>query len=155
MAQYKLKQLTIVNGNPYHAGVYEEEYLPDAIKNDPNLIEQPDQNVTLPDYQSLQTQSIEIGAATPNSEQISYSGQPAKVITEEKKSKTSPVAINTATAEEIAALDGVSLANAQKIVEERAKSEFTDFADLDKRVALKGNRKWESFGDRLILKSDA
>jgi DNA uptake protein ComE-like DNA-binding protein len=154
MAQIKLKRLTIVNGNPYHAGIYEENYLPDSIKKDPSLIEEIDQDISTPDYQNtLKTQSIDIGSAKPNSEKISFSGEPAKVMTEERVNKEK-IDINTATVDQLASLDGVTVANAQKIVEEREKAKFTEIADLDKRVALKGSRKWESLSDRIILSTN-
>lgn len=57
--------------------------------------------------------------------------------------------VNTATTDELASLDGVTLPTARQVVEEREKKKFVDFEDMDKRVTLKGNRKWEGFSDRL------
>lgn len=154
MAKIKLKRLTIVNGNPYHAGVYEENYLPDSIKNDPSLVESQGDNVLQPDYQNtLKTQSINIGGDKPNAEQISFKGETPKVIQEEVENPPS-IEINTATVDQIASLKGVSLSVAQKVVEEREKQKFSDYSDLDNRVALKGNQKWKSHSDRVTLTTD-
>lgn len=160
MAQIKLKRLTIVNGNPYHAGVYEENYLPDSIKNDPSLVEDLDDSVSTPDYQNtLKKQSINIGGDKPNAEQISFKGETPKVINDDKKRIISDegvpsVVINTATVDQLVSLDGVTVSIAQKIVEEREKEKFSDYSDLDKRAGLKGNRKWESLSDRVTLSAD-
>lgn len=59
--------------------------------------------------------------------------------------------INSATVDELGSLDSITVTTANKVVEERLKKPFADFEDLDKRVPLKGNRKWESFSDRLSL----
>lgn len=150
MAQVKLKRLTIINGNPYHAGVYDENYLPESIKNDLTLVENLDEVSNTPNYQNtLRKQEINIGGEKPSAEQISFKGETPKVIEQDNKSNS--IKINTATVDEIASLNGVTVVNAQKVVEEREKEKFSDYSDLDTRVSLKGSRKWESFSDRITF----
>ncbi len=59
--------------------------------------------------------------------------------------------INTATAEEIAVLDGVSLEKATKVVELRQEKQFGDCNDLDARVKLAFGRKWQTYNDKICF----
>lgn len=160
MAKVRLKRLAIEEGNSYHAGVYEANYLPPSILNDPDLIENLEGKITTPNFNNaLKTEEITIGTDKPNSQEITFKGEPAKIIdsgSQEKNPPTqadeaTPLNINKATVDDLAAIDGVTLVNAQKAIEERGKTKFKDFADLDKRVSLRGNRKWESMQDKITI----
>lgn len=157
----KLKTLTQIGSDIYHEGTYDEAYLPFVIRNDPSLVSEvgkPEGEVT--EFKSsLKTQKIEIGSAQSN-EKTSFKTKPPVVIEdpktkEEDKENTEPPIYdpNQATIEELESVDGITVNTAQKVIEERVKKKFVDFADLDKRVPLKGNRKWEIFGDRLSINS--
>ncbi|MDJ0594423.1 MAG: helix-hairpin-helix domain-containing protein [Pleurocapsa sp. MO_226.B13] len=150
MVQIKLKRFTAYKGNAYYAGVYRDIDLPEAIRNNPDLVIRSSEGVDLatPNYHnSLKEQKVKVGGSTPNQKKDNYN-PPKPVILEEEKEKLN---IATATVDQLAAIDGITMSTAQKVLEEREKGEFGDYADLDKRVPLKGNRKWENFSDRISL----
>ncbi|MDR6873413.1 competence protein ComEA [Bosea sp. BE125] len=64
--------------------------------------------------------------------------QPAKPIAAQP-AQTKKININTATAAELDTLKGIGEARSKKIIEERAKTKFKDFADLVKRNVLPAN----------------
>lgn len=150
--QLRLKNLTKIGSNIYYAGVYDADYLPPAIRNDSNLVEEIDNSsIEISEFKnSLKTQKINIGSAQTNSEKTSFKTEPVVELPEtNEESSKQEYNINQATVDELANLDGITVSTAQKIIEERNVKEFVDFADLDKRVSLKGNRKWENLSDRL------
>lgn len=53
------------------------------------------------------------------------------------------VKINSASLEELTALKFVAEKTASLVIKEREKSHFTNYIDLNKRVPLRGRRKWE------------
>jgi competence protein ComEA len=67
--------------------------------------------------------------------------QPAKpaVPTAAQPAQTQKININTATAAELDTLKGIGEARSKKIIEERGKAKFKDFADLVKRGTLPSN----------------
>ena len=67
--------------------------------------------------------------------------QPAKPVvpTATQPAQTKKININTATAAELDTLKGIGEARSKKIIEERAKTKFKDFADLVKRNVLPAN----------------
>lgn len=70
--------------------------------------------------------------ATPATKPATPAAQPAA--TQAKK-----ININTATAAELDSLKGIGEARSKKIIEERGKAKFKDFADLVKRGTLPAN----------------
>ena len=114
MAKVRLKRLAIEEGNSYHAGVYEANYLPPSILNDPDLIENLEGKITTPNFNNaLKTEEITIGTDKPNSQEITFKGEPAKIIdsgSQEKNPPTqadeaTPLNINKATVDDLAAID--------------------------------------------------
>ncbi len=67
--------------------------------------------------------------------------QPAKPVvpTATQPAQIKKININTATAAELDTLKGIGEARSKKIIEERAKTKFKDFADLVKRNVLPSN----------------
>jgi competence protein ComEA len=67
--------------------------------------------------------------------------QPAKPAapTAAQPAQAKKININTATAAELDTLKGIGEARSKKIIEERAKTKFKDFADLVKRNVLPSN----------------
>lgn len=163
MEKYKVHQLVRYKGNPIFAGVYNANELPDVIKNNPNLATKVTTDaIATANYQAaIKSQNIYVGAKGGMQGQESFNPKPAvdidaedKKKTEENKKKEKVVVsavVNTSTIDELSAIDGITMATAQDIVVEREKTKFVDFDDLDKRVALKGGRKWASFSDRLKI----
>lgn len=79
-----------------------------------------------------QTATQPAPAAKPTAPVTAPAAQPAA--TQAKK-----ISINTATAAELDTLKGIGEARAKKIIEERGKAKFKDFADLVKRGTLPSN----------------
>lgn len=79
-----------------------------------------------------QTATQPAPAAKPTAPVTAPAAQPAA--TQAKK-----ININTATAAELDTLKGIGEARAKKIIEERGKAKFKDFADLVKRGTLPSN----------------
>lgn len=67
--------------------------------------------------------------------------QPARPVTPTatQPAQVKKININTATAAELDTLKGIGDARAKKIIEERGKAKFKDFADLVKRSVLPSN----------------
>lgn len=165
----RLKRIATYKGNPYYAGIYISIELPEAILKDPELVVAVDSNEELgkSDYnQSLTEKKIKFGASESNLTKQSHKNQPPKIIVDppeekspsakptestDKEEKTKVVDINTVAIDDLSILDGITASTAQKVAEERQKNLFVDFADLDKRVPLKGGRKWSSFSDRITI----
>lgn len=63
----------------------------------------------------------------------------APAATQAPATQTKKININTATAAELDTLKGIGEARAKKIIEERGKAKFKDFADLVKRGTLPAN----------------
>ncbi|MDX3808522.1 ComEA family DNA-binding protein [Bosea thiooxidans] len=63
----------------------------------------------------------------------------APAATQAPATQTKKININTATAAELDTLKGIGEARAKKIIEERSKAKFKDFADLVKRGTLPAN----------------
>lgn len=63
----------------------------------------------------------------------------APAATQAPTTQTKKININTATAAELDTLKGIGEARAKKIIEERSKAKFKDFADLVKRGTLPSN----------------
>lgn len=79
-----------------------------------------------------QTATQPAPAAKPTAPVTAPAAQPAA--TQAKK-----ININTATAAELDTLKGIGEARSKKIIEERGKAKFKDFADLVKRGTLPSN----------------
>ena len=145
----RLTKLTTVRGNPYHAGVYEEGYLPEAILQTPGLVVEPEATAKSPEYQNaLKKQSVSIGAANPSSQRSSFKAEKPVEIPEDKvagsveKPPGVKININQATADQISDLDGITVAIAGKVIEAREKAPFTGLEDLKQKVPLKGSKDW-------------
>ncbi|WP_089174665.1 DUF655 domain-containing protein [Bosea sp. AS-1] len=63
----------------------------------------------------------------------------AKPAAQPSAAQAKKININTATAAELDTLKGIGEARAKKIIEERGKAKFKDFADLVKRGTLPAN----------------
>lgn len=150
--KYKVHQLIKLGNNPIFAGTYDEAELPESIKNNPKLCTLIDGNSppTANYAASITTQNITLGTKEPLQKQESFKPKPPVEIDPEKDKTTLVVFdVNEATIEELSSLDGITVQTAQEVVTQREKTKFVDLADLDKRVPLKGNRKWSNFSDRL------
>lgn len=65
---------------------------------------------------------------------------------EPEQNSPTQVQINYITKTAIVDLKYIGHKTAEKVVSERSKSPFVSYADLDERVPLSGNRKWETVG---------
>ncbi|CAH1675662.1 Helix-hairpin-helix protein [Hyphomicrobiales bacterium] len=65
--------------------------------------------------------------------------KPATPAATQPAAQAKKININTATAAELDTLKGIGEARAKKIIEERSKAKFKDFADLVKRGTLPSN----------------
>lgn len=161
MDRYKVHQLIKFNGNPIFAGIYDAVELPDRIKENKNLCTKLDENAPkTANYQAgTVTQNVTVGTKSGITGVESFDPKPAVDIdqntqpVETAKSVTS-INPNTASLDELADLDGITVTTAQKVIEERSKEKFVDLDDLDKRVPLKGSRKWSKFSDRLKFNTE-
>jgi competence protein ComEA len=88
-----------------------------------------------------QTPATPAAPAKPAAPVAAPAAQPAKPATPvaAQPAQTTKVNINTATAAELDTLKGIGEARAKKIIEERGKAKFKDFADLQKRNVLPAN----------------
>ncbi|MFN6560042.1 MAG: hypothetical protein RMY28_009560 [Nostoc sp. ChiSLP01] len=139
-----LKKHAIYSGNFYHPREYKPGELPLALLTEEYVTQgSPEIPTFSPFAGSFEETKVIIGAETPNNEQTTYGTTTVVVPTR--------IQINDATIEAIAALDGISLSVAKKVVEERVKTFFTSLEDLKTRVPLAKNLKWESFSDKLLF----
>lgn len=142
-----LKKHALVRGNFYHPREYNPGELPSELLVEEYVLQNPPEVPTFSPFAgAFEETNIKIGIETPTSEQTSY-GTTVIVppVTPER------IQINNATIEAIAALDGISLPVAKKVVEERVKTPFANLDDLKTRVPLAKNLKWESFSDKLLF----
>ena len=173
MGKVKLTKLTIVKGNTYHIGVYDQEYLPAEILKSPGLVTELDATNINPNHKNaIKKQVVNIGSPKDNSQKSSYqtvkpveikldgenSGikKPEETSSARQRRSGSPhvvredtssetVNINTATVDMLSSLDGITVATANKVIEVRQKTPFVDLQDLTKKVPLKGTKKWDKF----------
>ena len=158
--KYKVHQLIRLHGNPIFAGVYDASELPDSIKQNAALCTKIDpQTPPTANYKSgITTQEITVGTKTPTQGKESFTPKkPIDIDAQEKekaeqnKDKVSILNINTATVDQLSSIDGITVSTAQEVIAEREKTKFASFQDLDKRVSLKGNRKWSTYSDRITV----
>ena len=77
--------------------------------------------------------------ATAPAPAVAQPARPAVPAAAQPAAAVKKVNINTATAAELDTLKGIGPARAKKIIDERAKTKFKDFADLVKRDVLPSN----------------
>lgn len=151
MAKVRLTKLTIIKGNPYHSGVYDDKYLPSEIIKTPGLVTQLDAASSItPNHQNaIKKQAITIGTPKDNAQKSSYKTVKPVELELEKSGETPKVVettnVNTATVDQISNLDGITMATANLVIKAREEKPFADLKDLSDRVQLKGNKKWDKF----------
>jgi len=158
MSKVRLKKFTRCNGNAYHIGTYDREYLPPQILNTPGLVAELDEKPSItPNYkENLKAETVTMGTSSPAQKNTTYTTpENVDLDKEEAKSNTESVSkldINKSTVDELSGVDGVTVSTAKSIVDQREKNPFKDYADLDKRLPLRGKKKWESLSDRIEIK---
>lgn len=142
-----LKRLYFENGNAYHPGWYEPNYLPSGCLVEGLVSQQGLSVAEKPNYQNAMVkQEVSLAADSQASQKATFEGE--KPIVEIPKNKK--IKINQATVEQLSGLPNIGIATANKIVESRDKSAFTDLEDLKKRIELnRGN--WDELSERLIF----
>ncbi|MGX5734500.1 ComEA family DNA-binding protein [Bosea thiooxidans] len=80
-----------------------------------------------------------VTAPTAPATQAAPAAKPATPAAQPAAAQTKKININTATAAELDTLKGIGEARSKKIIEERGKAKFKDFADLVKRGTLPSN----------------
>lgn len=141
-----LKKHAVYSGNFYHPREYNPGELPAALLSEEYVTQgSPEIPTFSPFAGSFEETKVIIGAETPNNELTSYGTSTVIVPT-----SVARIQINGATIEAIAALEGISITAAKKVVEERVKSPFTSLDDLKTRVQL-AKFNWEVFADKLLF----
>ena len=139
-----LKKHALCNGTFYHPREYQPGELPPALLSPEYVTQGSPLVVTFDPFAgTFETTNITISVETPNNEKTTY-GTSTVIV------PASRIQINEATIEAIAALDGISITAAKKLVEERVKAPFISLDDLKVRVPL-NKLKWEVFADRLLF----
>lgn len=127
----------------YHPREYQPGELPVELLSDEYVIQNSSALPTFDPFAGrFETTVLTIGTESPNSESGAFKNS-AFVVPQKFQ-------INAASVEDIAALEGVSLTVAKKVVAERVNAPFTGLEDLKIRVAAKG-LDWETFTDRLLF----
>lgn len=163
MSKIQLKRLAVIEGDLYHPGIYKPGELPPQIVSNPDLVDKvvtgKDKSVTEFDN-SLKVQKINLGEEVSNINAPGYKGQETVILESEKENKVfgtekvakdSKINLNTATLDEIAGINGVTMPTAQKIVEQRETDKFKDLSDLETRASLPGKKKWESLKNSIAF----
>lgn len=127
----------------YHPREYAPGELPAELLSDEYVSQNPSALPTFDPFAGRsETTTLTIGTEAPQSESGAFKGS-AFVIPERMQ-------INSASVDDIAKLDGITLSTAKKVVTERQNSPFADLESLKARVPLKG-AEWDSVANRLLF----
>ena len=143
MAKVFLKKDYISKGgNFYGAGYYEQESLPEVIRDNSDYVKITE--VVVP-----KEPLVENGIRTITSDDGPRTREIKPIIGEPVKSdivKEEPfININKASEIELSSLKGIGRSTAKKVIELREVSPFVSFSDLEERVGLWGGRTWDSY----------
>jgi DNA uptake protein ComE-like DNA-binding protein len=137
----RLNRTIYDNGNTYYPGNYEPGYLPDEYLIEGLVTQQELPSHERPTYNNAPIEQTIIISSEPELVKEQFFG-------DKPYTPTTRVAINKATATEIAALPKIGSGTATKIVELRTTEPFKDLGDLKSRVPAKA---WDDVRDLLIF----
>lgn len=144
--KYKVHYAYInIKGQTIPAGVYEEEQLDLAEARNKTILTLYD----IPDQVKVEKVSDDIGVKVFNPRVANdFDGiKELKLEQEQSKVEKTAIKINSAHEDLIAAIKYVSQKTAKQVVELRAEKPFVSYVDLDERVPLKFNRKWQDLAN--------